>query len=171
MEGIADFFKVSFEQFHHDSIMTGFADESTPEDIVRLVWEKIKLPVRATKGSAGYDFYLPWPFHLTHGRNILIPTGIRAVIQPGWCLLLLPRSSLGFKYGMKFANTVPLIDTDYGYADNEGHILANVSVESNMCLSEGERFMQSIFVPCGLTTTDETLGMDRIGGFGSTGAE
>ena len=171
MEGIAEFYKVSFEQFQRDSIITGFIDENVPEEIVRIVWDKIKLPVRATTGSVGYDFYLPWPFHLSVGNSITIPTGIRACIQPGWGLLLLPRSSLGFKYGMRFANTAPLIDSDYAYANNEGHIMAKFSVDSNMCLTEGERFMQSIFVQCGTTISDNQLGMDRIGGFGSTGVD
>ena len=169
MQGVAEFHKVSFNQFLQDSQTAGFVDCETNHEILRIIWEQIKLPKRATGGSAGYDFYLPYPFFLKAGATVTIPTGIRADIQPGWCMLLMPRSSLGFKYGIKLLNTVGLIDSDYFYANNEGHIMAKITVETNMCLDQGDRFMQGVFIPHGVTRTEVPVEVKRSGGFGSTG--
>lgn len=168
MQGIAEFHKVSFSQFLQDAKKTGFINEDIDPQLVKEMWEQVKLPTRATGGSAGYDFYLPFPFSLRPGVAITIPTGIRAEIQPGWCLILLPRSGLGFKHGMRLLNTLGLIDADYFFADNEGHIMARVIVDNNMCLQNGDRFMQGVFLPHGITRSDSAEGV-RTGGFGSTG--
>lgn len=58
---------------------------------------------------------------------------------------------------------------DYYYSDNEGHILAKLSSETSFSLSAGDKFMQSIFLPFGITVDDHAVGI-RNGGFGSTGA-
>ena len=171
MQGIAEFHKVSFNQFLQDAQKTGFVDNETNSEFVKILWERIKLPVRATGGSAGYDFFLPFPFSVYPGAVITIPTGIRAEIQPGWFLMLVPRSGLGFKHGMRLLNTCGIIDSDYAFADNEGHIMAKISVENNMCLQDGDRFMQGLFIPHGVVRSDSTLGLSRTGGFGSTGAK
>ena len=168
MQAVAEFHKVSFDQFLQDSKACGFTCDDTPVEIVKAIWSRIKLPKRATSGSAGYDFYLPYPFCLQAGKSVTIPTGIRVDIQPGWCLVLIPRSGLGFKYGFRFANTLGLIDSDYFFADNEGHMHAKIYTDSNMSLQEGDRYMQGVFLPFGVTRSDSTDGV-RTGGFGSTG--
>ncbi len=169
MQGIAEFHKVPFEQFKHDSQKYGFISSETPDELVKTIWETLKLPARATGGSAGYDFYLPYSFSVEPERSVTIPTGINADIQPGWFLALVPRSGLGFKYGMRLLNSLGIVDCDYFFADNSGHIMAKITVESNMCLEHGDRFMQGIFLPHGVTRSDSTLGQNRTGGFGSTG--
>jgi len=169
MQGVAEFHKVSFNQFLQDSKKTGFVDDTTDSEIVKAIWESIKLPQRATGGSAGYDFYLPFNFSLESGRTVTIPTGIRIDMQPGWFLGLVPRSGLGFKHGMWLLNTFGVIDSDYYYADNEGHIMAKIAARSNMCLQSGDRFIQGLLIPHGITRSDSTLGFNRTGGFGSTG--
>ena len=83
-----------------------------------------------------------------------------------------PRSGLGFKYGVSLANTVGIIDSDYYYADNEGHIwvkLVNQSIISEECIviPKGTAFMQGIFLPYGVTE-DDNVTEQRTGGFGST---
>ena len=77
-----------------------------------LPLNEIALPKRATAGSAGYDFVSPVEVTVEPGETALIPTGIRAEMDPGWVLLLFPRSSLGFKYSLRLANTVGVIDSD-----------------------------------------------------------
>ena len=54
MQKIAKFFKVSFDQFKKDW-QNNFSDLSDVEKI----YDNIKLPKRATAGSAGYDFFAP----------------------------------------------------------------------------------------------------------------
>ena len=70
-----------------------------------LPLEEIPMPRRATAGSAGYDFVAPAETVIPAGGSALIPTGIRAEMEPGWVLTLFPRSSLGFKYGVRLSNT------------------------------------------------------------------
>ncbi|MDO4483379.1 MAG: deoxyuridine 5'-triphosphate nucleotidohydrolase [Clostridia bacterium] len=132
--------------------------------------ESIPLPRRATSGSAGYDFVTPVDVTVAPGEDKLIPTGIRCEMQPGWVLLLFPRSSIGFKYDVRLSNTVGVIDSDYFHADNEGHIMVKLRNPGPkpLVLSAGDRFCQGIFLPYGITTDDAADG-ERTGGMGSTG--
>ena len=159
MQRIAQFEKVSLEQFL----------STCPEG--KEAYEKLKLPQRATSGSAGYDFYMPYDLTLAPGQTALIPTGIRARMQDGWVLCLFPRSGLGFKFRMQLNNTVGIIDADYYHSDNEGHIFSKITNDSNedktVTIRAGEGFMQGIFVEYGITLDDDVTGV-RNGGFGST---
>lgn len=162
------FYKVSFEQFKSDWMDT-FANVS--EEDVRHIYDGIRLPKRATKGSAGYDFYAPLGLVLKKGETLKIPTGIRAEISQGWVLMCFPRSGLGFKYRMQLDNTVGVIDSDYFDAENEGHIMIKITNDSKnekiMKVSEGQGFAQGIFMPFGITIDDSSEEL-RTGGFGST---
>ena len=132
--------------------------------------EEIPLPRRATAGSAGYDFVSPAAVLIPPGESVLIPTGIRAEMEKGWVLMLFPRSSLGFKHGVRLSNTAGIIDSDYAYAKNEGHImvkLRNPSPEP-VAIGRGERFCQGVFLPFGTAEEEEDFA-ERQGGFGSTG--
>lgn len=170
MERIADFEKVT------DSIFTEQAVKMLGMEEARAAaaYEGIKLPKRATAGSAGYDFYMPCDAVLAPGKTLTVPTGIRARIDDGWVLMLFPRSGLGFKYRLQLDNTVGVIDSDYYNSDNEGHIMIKVTNCSNVGgdgrileLKAGTGFAQGVFLPFGITCTDGADGV-RNGGFGST---
>jgi len=168
MKRIAKFEKVSFPQFKKDW------QEARPEDgeeRIREIYEEIKLPRRATAGSAGYDFFAPCGFSLKPGETIKIITGIRVRIDDGWVLKLYPRSGLGFKYRLQLNNTVGVIDSDYYGSKNEGHIqikLTNDSRENKTLeVEEGVGLAQGIFVEYGITEDDDVTD-ERDGGFGST---
>ena len=162
MKAIARFEKVSKEQFVSDYDLTGNKEE---------VYDEIKLPKRATVGSAGYDFYSPCDFTLAPGQTIKIPTGIRSYIEPGYVLSIYPRSGLGFKYRIQLNNTVGIIDSDYYNADNEGHIMIKLTNDSNegktLEIKKGDGIAQGIFSEYFVTYDDSTVGV-RTGGFGST---
>ena len=164
MERIAKFLKVSEDNFI--SSLDGFS-----KDEAKKIYEDIKLPLRATKYSAGYDFYAPFDFTLKPGETIKIPTGIRAKMREDYALFLLPRSGLGFKYRLQLNNTIGLIDADYFYSDNEGHIFAKITNDSNegkvISVKKGEAFIQGAFLSYGITEDDEVNSI-RNGGFGST---
>ena len=134
-------------------------------------YNNILLPKRATVGSAGYDFKLPFSITLNPNETKKIPTGIRVKMESNYVLLLLPRSSLGFKYRMQLDNTVGVIDSDYYYSDNEGHIILKVSNDTKeekvLYLEENKGICQGIFFEYGITIDDDTIG-ERNGGFGST---
>ena len=164
MERIAKFLKVSEDNFI--SSLDGFSKEEA-----KKIYEDIKLPLRATKYSAGYDFYSPFDFTLNPGETIKIPTGIRAKMREDYALFLFPRSGLGFKYRLQLNNTIGLIDADYFYSDNEGHIFAKITNDSNegkvISVKKGEAFIQGVFLSYGITEDDEVNSI-RNGGFGST---
>lgn len=168
MERIAEFSKVSLNRFTADWQKL-FPDLT--KDKIEEMYAQIKMPVRATAGSAGYDFFAPLPFVLRPDESITIPTGIRAKIAEGWVLTIYPRSGLGFKYRVQLSNTVGVIDSDYYYSDNEGHIfikLINATKQRNtVYIDAGEGFAQGIFLPFGITVDDESTAQ-RNGGFGST---
>ncbi|MBD5081857.1 MAG: deoxyuridine 5'-triphosphate nucleotidohydrolase [Ruminococcaceae bacterium] len=185
MNKIAQFEKVSYEQFRKDWIDC-FPQYN--ESKIKEIYNAIKLPKRATSGSAGYDFFSPisttiWSSGaqelikggggqcITESGITLIPTGIRCQIEEGWVLQIFPRSGLGFKYGLQLANTVGIIDSDYYNSDNEGHIFVKFINDSafhkNVPLAAGQAFCQGVFTPFGITYTDDTQAV-RNGGFGST---
>lgn len=168
MQRIAKFEKVSFEQFKKD--WQGEHPQDT-DDMIKEIYDGIRLPKRATAGSAGYDFFAPAAFTLKPGQMTKILTGIRARIDDGWVLKLYPRSGLGFKFRLQLNNTVGIIDSDYFYSDNEGHIFAKLTNDSKegkvVCIEKGTGFMQGIFVEYGITVDDDAVEL-RNGGFGST---
>ena len=161
---IARFYKVSKEQY-----LKSFDNKNNEE--ILSIYDDILLPKRATKGSAGYDFFAPFDIVLAPGETIKVPTGIRVSMEENYVLKLYPRSGLGFKYRLQLNNTVGIIDSDYYYSDNEGHIFAKITNDSNegktLEIKKGQGFMQGIFVEYGITVDDDTVEV-RNGGFGST---
>ena len=158
---VAKFGHVSGEQWEKD--MGSRAAQALP-------LAEIPIPKRATSGSAGYDFTAPAETVIPPGETALIPTGIRAEIEPGWVLVLFPRSSLGFRTGVRLANTAGIIDSDYAFAKNEGHIMVKLRNPSDLpvVIGRGERFCQGIFLPYG-TAEESGEFAERTGGMGSTG--
>lgn len=168
MKRVAQFFKVSFENFA-EAVKGDFPKFS--DNDIEEIYEKIKLPERATRGSAGYDFFAPFTFTLAPGETIKVPTGIRVRIDEDWVLKIYPRSGLGFKYRLQMNNTVGIIDSDYFNSDNEGHIFIKMTNDTNegrtVEVSQGTGFAQGIFIEYGITVDDEAEGV-RNGGLGST---
>ena len=165
---IAIFDKVSFEQFK-EGLGDCFGD--CYDEKAREVYENLKLPARATGGSAGYDFFAPVDITLAPGETVKIPTGVRVRMDSEWLLSCYPRSGLGFKYRLQLDNTVGIIDSDYYYSDNEGHIFAKLTNDTKegktVRIEAGSGFMQGIFLEYGITLDDDATEI-RNGGFGST---
>lgn len=168
MKRIAKFEKVSLVQFAEGWTDT-FGEVS--QEQIKKIYDEIRLPKRATSGSAGYDFFAPAAFTLAPGETVKIPTGVRVWMEPEWVLKCYPRSGLGFKFRLQLNNTVGIIDSDYYYSDNEGQIFAKLTNDSNegktVELKAGDGFMQGIFVEYGITLDDDVTEV-RNGGFGST---
>lgn len=167
MQKIAEFEKVSLNQFESAVRETYFLYGDVKE-----LYDTIRLPCRATAGSAGYDFFSPFDFALQPGESITIPTGIRVKMDPGWFLLGVPKSGLGTKYRLQMDNTAFVIDGDYYHSDNEGHIFVKLTNDSRegrvLSIQAGDKFVQGVFLPYGITYSDDAAG-SRNGGFGSTG--
>ncbi len=167
----AKFEKVSYNQFK-EGYMDLYPEAS--DALIQEVYESIALPKRATKGSAGYDFFTPVEIHLKPGETMKIPTGIRCQMNERWVLMIYPRSGLGFKYRMQLNNTVGIIDSDYYGSDNEGHIYIKITNDSNedkvLEVKQGQGFAQGIFMQYGIVEDDDVETV-RNGGFGSTTKE
>lgn len=164
----AKFYKVSYQQFEESYLDF---DATASKEKISEIYESIQLPKRATKGSAGYDFYTPIDIHLNPQETIKIPTGIRCEMNERWVLMIYPRSGLGFKYRLQLNNTVGIIDSDYFYSDNEGHIFIKVTNDSNegkvVDVKRGQGISQGIFMQYGIVEDDDVTEV-RNGGFGST---
>lgn len=196
MKKVGEFYKVSLEQFlpeikkslaEQEKKKRNFLQRSLdwfwkpfkPKEeydlhlttVGELLYNQLDVPTRATTGSSGYDFKSPFSFTLKAGETIKIPTGIRVKINSGWWLGCFPRSSLGFQYRLQLDNTVGVIDSDYFYSDNEGHLfvkLTNDSTENKtLSVNQGDGLFQALFIPYGTTFSDNATAK-RNGGIGST---
>ena len=133
-----------------------------------------KLPTRKTKGSAGYDFYLPCDVVLEpYGDSPIIQTGVKAYMPEDEVLLLFIRSSVGIMKNVTLSNSVAVIDASYcDNPDNEGNIGLKLHNNSphTVTFKKGERIMQGVFVKYGVVDDDNAT-EERKGGIGSTGKE
>lgn len=168
MRKIAKFHKVSEEQFI-EGFLDCFPDRNEAE--AKQIYDTLKLPKRATAGSAGYDFFSPVDFELKPNESLKLPTGICVEMENDWVLKLYPRSGLGFKFRLQLNNTVGIIDSDYFYSDNEGHIFIKITNDSkeekSVRVEAGTGFAQGIFLEYGITVDDDATAI-RNGGLGST---
>lgn len=133
---------------------------------------EIKLPTRADKRSAGYDFYLPKDIVLLPKQKTLIPLDVKAYMQEDEVLKLYIRSSLGVKQGLMLSNNTGIIDSSYfDNEGNDGNIMVSIVNTSGKAveLKKGDRIVQGIFTKYLPADNDETLSDTRSGGIGSSG--
>lgn len=151
--------------------------------------DEVKLPLRATKHSAGYDFFAPCDLTIKPQETAFFWSDVCVEMRTSEFLLLDIRSSLGCKHDLALANTVAIIDSDYIYSENGGNIgikLRNlkpqftleqgkegdISLVSNIeegtiHIKKGERVCQGIFMKYEKSVNCNSES-DRTGGFGST---
>lgn len=135
---------------------------------IKVLDERCK-PEKKHYSDAGLDLKagISEPIQLLEGNTYKIDTGIQIELPIGYLAMVVPRSGLGSKYGLRLANTVGIIDADY-----RGNIFVNIKVYEPYKLQPYERFAQLIFLHCGLqyefsdTLSDTVRG---AGGFGHTG--
>ena len=154
------FEKVSFEEF---------AKTISDDDDL---YNEYSLPRRATKNSAGYDFFAIQEIVIKPGEIVKIPTGYKARFNETEALLLIVRSSMGFKYNVRMCNQVGLIESDYyDNPSNEGHIYVALQNEGNeeYIIKKGDAYTQGIFI--NFLTCDDEVKATRLGGIGSTNKE
>ena len=103
-------------------------------------------------------------------KATLVKTGIKSYMQKGEVLKLYIRSSMAAKKGLALANGVAVVDSDYFYADNEGHIMVSLINLSALpvFIPAGTRIAQGVFETYLVADGDNAQGV-RTGGFGSTG--
>lgn len=145
--------------------------EQWKKDIPHTPYGDVFLPRRATARSAGYDLFAPVAFTLAPGGHVVVPTGIKAYMNPDEVLLINGRSGHGFKRGIRLRNIQGWVDADYADNEsNEGHILVALTNDGNepFAVRKGEAFCQAMFMRFLKTDDDEGAASVRRGGFGST---
>ncbi len=142
------------------------------ENIDSNLYDKVILPKRSTKKSAGYDIRSLEHYILKKGESKIFNTGIKVSMNDDEVLYIYPRSSYGFKYNVCLANSVGVIDSDYyNNKENEGHIriklinLGNDDLEINI----NDKIAQCVFMKYLCVDNEEEIESIRTGGIGSTG--
>ena len=147
-----DFEKISFKQFCKD------VEEN------KELYNNIKIPQRDSDSTAGYDICILNDIELRPNEILKLPTGLKCFFEKDEVLLLIVRSSMGFKYNIRLCNQVGVIDADYyNNKDNEGHIWIRIQNEGEKTVkfNSGEAIVQGIFLKYLTTRSDETLKQER----------
>ena len=124
-----------------------------------------ELPRRATKYSAGYDFYAAVSAEIKPGEKYVIPTNTAVEMDEDDVLLIFPRSSYSIKFGLELVNSVGVIDADY---KDQIFICYRNTGDEPFSIKRGDRIAQGVFVKF-LKTDDDKADGERRGGVGSTG--
>ena len=144
--------------------------EYVKKDMQQYDGKTPELPKRATKFSAGYDFYSPIDITVPAQSTALVWTNVKAQFEQDEVLILCVTSGMG-KRGLMLANNLGIIDCDYyGNVGNDGNIgfrLYNFT-DSDYLIKAGDKIGQGIFTK--FLTVDDEKDIDkvRLGGFGST---
>lgn len=149
---------------------------------IKLLRDNANLPTKGSEYAAGYDLYAAidkvgfddWtthvPIEIPPHETKMIPTGIAIAIPNGMWGGVFARSGLATKQGLRPANCVGVIDSDY-----RGEIFVALHNDTNdtRYVYDGDRIAQLVFLPVfdePFIIVDELDSTDRgEGGFGSTG--
>lgn len=135
---------------------------------IKPIHPNFKMPVRSTAGAGAYDLFMPSDGVCQVGCKCAL--GFSAEVPAGHVALVLPRSGVGFKYGLELNNTCGVIDSDY-----RGEWMASLRTKDGEIYrwKKGDRLLQMLIVPVAmpvLELVDELGDTERgEGGFGSTG--
>ena len=154
----------------------GFKKISFPQFSVDInnnkeIYEEYSLPKRSTKNSAGYDFFAIDDIIIKPGETKKIPTGLKVYMNQDEMLMLIVRSSAGFKYNVRLCNQVGIIESDYyNNQSNEGHMWIRLQNhgDNDFIVKKGSAYIQGIFTKFLTIDNEEKIESERIGGFGST---
>ena len=141
---------------------------------IKLLREGAKLPTRGSAFAAGYDLYacldgdkeLIIPPHAT----AMLPTGLSFALPEGTFGAVVARSGLASKQGLRPANCLGVIDSDY-----RGEIIVSLHNHSDVAeiIDDKERIAQLVVTPYIVADFEETDTLSEsvrgAGGFGSTG--
>jgi dUTP pyrophosphatase len=133
-------------------------------------------PKYETENSVGMDLraWLPnnEPIILTHGKSVLIPTGLKIEIPYGYEAQIRPRSGLALKRNIGVLNSPGTIDPDY--RGDVGIILFNSGMQAQI-IEHGDRIAQMVINKVEIVETEVVTELSDTargeGGFGHTGTK
>lgn len=139
---------------------------------IKLMKKDAKLPRYATAGSAAFDLFSTHDGEIHSGCSLRVSTGVAIEIPEGSVLLLFGRSGHGFNDGIRLANCVGVIDSDY-----RGEIMVKLHNDSQypFYFNKDSRIAQGVILPIFVVqewnVVDELGVTERgTGGLGSTGS-
>ena len=139
----------------------------------KKLYPDAQLPARGSESAAGYDLHARTPngpVCVPPGETRMIGTGLALVIPQGYFSAVFARSGLSVKCGLRPANCVGVIDSDY-----RGEVIAALHNDGPepQIVNNGDHIAQLVllpFCPAEYIRTDVLHGTERgTGGFGSTG--
>ena len=142
--------------------LSGDVDFTNHINCVKLNKNAI-LPTRGSKEAAGYDLYTP-----NNSHDIIIEPHKTELVQLDLSMAI-PRSGLSMRQGLRPANCVGVIDSDY-----RGNVAVALHNDTDLVqiVKGGDRIAQLIVIPYVSITFDEVESLDDTergeGGFGST---
>lgn len=139
---------------------------------IKLLNDNAKIPTRGSVEAAGFDIYSAneVSFVIEPGQTELISTGFATEIPSGYFAAVFPRSGMATKQGLRLANCVAVIDSDY-----RGEWLIPLHNDSavSQIIEPGTRIAQFVIIPYLITELEEVENLNKTdrnkGGFGSTG--
>lgn len=125
------------------------------------------VPIYATAGSACFD--LVSTVNGIVNPDFIFGTGLAFEIPKGYVMLVFSRSGMGFKDGVRLANGVGVIDSDY-----RGEVKVKLVTDHNKKFyAKGERIAQALVVPYEQVEFRMVKELEHTergeGGLGSTG--
>lgn len=128
------------------------------------------IPQYQTKGSAGFDFHLVEDVSIPPNSLAFLPTGLVIRAPDNYMLMTAPRSSTFKRYGLKLANSIGIVDSDYSGNEDELKLYVHNTRSETVRLNKGDRIAQGVFVRIAQISFKEVDDMgDSRGGWGSTG--
>ena len=143
------------------------------EKVYRVPFTKTQGAVTPTKGSkeaAGHDLYSDEAYDIAPHSTVKVGTGISVAIPNGTFGAIFARSGIAVKRGLRPANCVGVVDSDYR---GEVIVALHNDTDEMMSIEKHERIAQLVvipYIPINFEKVDSLNNTDRgTGGFGSTG--
>lgn len=139
---------------------------------IKKLNDRALLPTRGSEQAAGWDLYSnnEETIHVEAHGTVMIGTGLSMAIPDGYFGAVYARSGLASKQGLRPANCVGVIDSDY-----RGEIIVALHNDTNetKAINPKERIAQLVVMPYLAVEFDEKDTLDETqrgeNGFGSTG--
>lgn len=140
----------------------------------KVLNELAKVPTRGSEYAAGYDLYAATdePMNILAHTTQLVKTGLAFELPDGYFGAIFARSGLASKKGLRPANCVGVVDSDYR---GEVMVALHNDTDNDVAIDANERIAQLVLIPYVNMTFEEVEELDTTtrgeGGFGSTGSK
>ncbi|HPW52776.1 MAG TPA: dUTP diphosphatase [Erysipelotrichaceae bacterium] len=137
---------------------------------IKKINEEAIIPTKGSDYAAGYDLYSTIDDVIYPHHTFKVPTGLAVEIPEGYFGGVFARSGLATSKGLRPANCVGVIDSDY-----RGEVIVSLHNDSDkyQTISKGDRIAQLVIMPYLAVEFEETEEIKETergqGGFGSTG--